>query len=490
MSFNGGALPCPDLNLMPKEYRGIIETLFNRWQSVRARNATLSEYYNLHQRLKELNSAIPDNFKELNCCVGWARKAVQVRAVRSIFDGFVFSGASDKDLDMLVKMNKLKTLYKQAYTMSLVHGVSAITVMAQNDVLAPVKVRVYSANQFCAVWDKDANRVGAGVVLAETDAHGVARKYIVHLPDAVIVINRVDIGERMTWEYTIESNPLGRPLLDVFVHDADLDRPLGHSLLTPEMLGIIDKAMRDVERMEVGSEFFTFPQRYIIGAADDLFSVPTGDIDEDGEEVRIQSAAKKYQSYIGAFLAITKDQEGDVPQVGQFAPAQADNFTRVFENDAQRFSGCSNVPLTQLGVMGNNYTSSDALGAANDPLILDVQHANFANGAVLENVARMMMAIAGKTTLDKLTPEQLAVQAYFKDPSMPTISARADAWCKIGSQDKAIVGTRVYYENIGFSQPTIDRILSEKRSLRAIEALNAIARSVEATPLSLDKGGK
>lgn len=66
---------------------------------------------------------------------------------------------------------------------------------------------------------------------------------------------------------------------------------------------------------------------------------------------------------------------------------------------------------------------------------------------------------------------------------MPTISARADAWCKIGSQDKSIVGTRVYYENIGFAQATIDRIFSEKRQLRAIDALNRIASSVDSSPL-------
>lgn len=76
---------------------------------------------------------------------------------------------------------------------------------------------------------------------------------------------------------------MGRPLMEVICHDPDLDRPLGHSLLTRELRGIVDKAMRDVLRMEVGAEFFTYPQRYVLGAADTLFGDPPEGCTEDEE---------------------------------------------------------------------------------------------------------------------------------------------------------------------------------------------------------------
>lgn len=66
---------------------------------------------------------------------------------------------------------------------------------------------------------------------------------------------------------------------------------------------------------------------------------------------------------------------------------------------------------------------------------------------------------------------------------MPTMSARADAWSKIGAQDKSVIGTRVYYENIGFSQSAIDRIETEKRHKGAMAALNEIRNAQIATPL-------
>lgn len=203
-------------------------------------------------------------------------------------------------------------------------------------------------------------------------------------------------------------------------------------------------------------------------------------LDENGDPVPpVPDEYAKFKAYVGALFALTRDENGDVPTVGQFTPSTADNFTRVFENDAQRFSGATNVPLAQLGVLSNTYTSSDALGAANDPLILAVEGMNRQNGEALEEVARMMMAVAGGTTLDGLTNAQRAVQACWKDPSMPTIAARADAWTKLGASDPSIVGTRVYYEGIGLSQATIDRLYGEKEQGGAISALNRIADAQE-----------
>lgn len=121
-------------------------------------------------------------------------------------------------------------------------------------------VRVFSANQFCCLWDKDARRIRCGVVLADVDRSGNASRYVCHFPDAVLTLVRIGSGGGpYEWGCETESNPMGRPLMEVFTYDPDPDRPLGHSMLTPEILGIVDKAMRDVLRMEVGAEFFTFP---------------------------------------------------------------------------------------------------------------------------------------------------------------------------------------------------------------------------------------
>ena len=61
---------------------------------------------------------------------------------------------------------------------------------------------------------------------------------------------------------------------------------------------------------------------------------------------------------------------------------------------------------------------------------------------------------------------------------MPTIAARADAWTKLGAADKSIVGTRVYYEGVGLSQQTIDRLEREKESASTTQAMTSIAQAL------------
>lgn len=485
-TYSDTSLPRPSLDEVPTEYRSRINDLFDTWYSVRSRNNELSMYYNMKNKLKDLGISIPENMLKVNCIVGWAKKAVDAQAVRSIFDGFVFEGSEDTELTMLVNENNLKALYNQACKSALVHGVSAFTVMRGTD--APVKVRAFSANQFSVLWDKDLGRIACGVVLSNVDNNGNANQYVCHFPDAVLTLTRTASNY---WACEVERNDMGRPLMEVIVNDPDLDRPLGHSLLSPEIRSIIDKAMRDVLRMEIGAEFFTFPQRYALGISEDLFStIPEGAeqddegnwIDKDGNPIEpVSNDMAKFRAYVGAILAISRDEDGEIPQVGQFSPSNAENFTAVFENDAQRFSGATNVPLAQLGVLSNTYTSSDALGAANDPLILSVELMNRTNGSALEEIARMMIAIRDGKTITELDDTQLRVQANFKDPSMPTISARADAWTKLGASDPSIIGTRVYYEGVGLSQATIDRLMKEKQQNGAISALNRIADSIAPT---------
>ena len=473
----------PDLSCVPAPWRETVGDLFDTWSGVRGRNLALRRYYEMKKDVENLGISIPPTLKATNCVTGWCAKAVCARANRSIFDGFVFEGAEDAALKRLVRENRLRSKYREACASALVYGVSALTVMRGGPGQPDVVVRVFSANQFCALWDKDAERVAAAVVLADLDREGRPSRYVVHLPEAVLTLSK---GEDGSWSCASEPNPMGRPMMELVVHDPDPDRPLGHSLLTPELLGIVDKAMRDIFRMELGAEFFTFPQRYILGADEDLFSPTAAEEEEGGDEGAGEdggegdaqpapSPAARFQAYIGAWLAITRDEEGEVPQVGQFSPVSADNFTRVFENDAQRFSGASNIPLSQLGVLSSTYTSSDALGAANDPLILDVERINADNSEAMETVARMMMAVSDGVPYAELDEQKRSVQAVFKDPAMPTVSARADAYVKIGSADAALVGTPVWYEGLGMPQATIDRIKAQKEQGGAIASLNAMA---------------
>ena len=476
----------PNPEAIPEAYRQDVADLFDTWAQVRGRNGVLRSYYTEHNAVRTLGISIPPSFERVQCVTGWCRKAVHAHAMRSVFEGYVFAGHEDASLSRIARQNDLPSLYQQAVASSLVYGVSFLSVMSGNAGQPAAKVRLFSANQAVALWDKDAGRIACGLVLADVDRNGNPRKYVLHGPDAIVTFERFGT----TWTSEEEPNAYGAPLMVPLVNDPDPDRPFGHSMLTPELLGIVDKAMRDVLRMELGAEFFTFPQRYVLGATEGLFSVPSDE--DEGEETDEDAAAivspqAKWDAYVGAIWAITRDENGDLPQVGQFTPSSAENFTAMFENDAQRFSGATNVPLAQLGVLSNNYTSSDALGAANDPLILEVETMNRRNAAAMEEVARMMMCARDRIKPSELGERADTVQAYMRDPSKSTFAASADAWVKIGGADNSLVGTDVWYEGVGFPQATIDRIEANKGAADATAELGAIAELLASkTPTQSD----
>ena len=480
----------PDLDLVGGRYRQDVIDLFDKWESVRGRNAVLRGYVEMKSMTKDLGISIPPDLVKVNTVVGWADKAMRVRVVRSKFQGFVFEGEQDRRLDMLTRRNKLASTYSKACRSALTYGCSAMTVMrGAGRRQPPVMVRSFSPNQSAMLWDKGVEGIACGICVVGIDRDGVANRYVLHEPDAVVTFAREESG---AWSCEIERHMMGRPLMEPIVYDADDDRPLGHSVITPEVCGIIDKAMRDVLRMEVGAEFFTAPQRYILGADPALFDpaqwveqeageVPDGIDDDDdapAEPAHQADPQRMMKAYLGMFLALTRDSEGNVPQVGQFPAGDASNFIAVFENDAQRFSGATNVPLGQLGVLSNTYTSSDALGAANDPLILEVEQMNVRNGEAMEEVARMMLAIDKGVAYDELSERDMGVMSQFMDPAQPTISATADAWTKIGAADNSLIGTRVWYEGLGLSKATIDRIMAARQQANSIEIMNEIAQQL------------
>src|SRR3546814_7117471 len=71
-----------------------------------------------------------------------------------------------------------------------------------------------------------------------------------------------------------------------------------------------DAGMRTMRRTEVGAEFFNAPQRYALGADEDAFT------DANGNPV------PAWTIMLGRLLALSRDEDGELPQVGQFARSE------------------------------------------------------------------------------------------------------------------------------------------------------------------------
>jgi hypothetical protein len=140
-----------------------------------------------------------------------------------------------------------------------------------------------------------------------------------------------------------------------------------------------------------------------------------------------------------------------------------------------QFGAATGLTVTDVGVVNDaNPTSSDAILAQSQTLILLAEQLNAGNGDALRTIAIMAQAIARNVGPEELTEEELDVVAHFKNPAMPSVAVTADAATKIASARPGFAGTDVFLEMLGFGPADIRRIRAQESLARGLEVLSGI----------------
>ena len=430
-------------------------TLLELYRKKLTRNTLRDRYYSMHQAPRDLGISVPPNLRRLEQVIGWPAKAVDALAARSQFDGFVCADEDVQDaLQGIVAAQGLRRRYRKAVKSELKHSCAFLAVTA-GDAGEPV-ISAYPATASAALWSDRMNRIACGMVVVDRDrtAHGDGEPTWVDLytDESVTSIRR---GPGGRWSATVAEHGMGRCLMEPLAHEATLERPFGTSRITRAVMNITDDAMRASVRSEVSAEFFTSPQKYLLGA----------DRDALGDK-------SKWDAYIGNLFAISKDRDGDVPQFGQLSQGSMQPHVDYMRSLAARFSGETDVPMSELGVVSDNPSSAEAIYAAKEPLVVDAQNLNADNGDALANVAYMALAVERGTDFATEAGAGLAVQARFRNPAMPSIVSQADAMTKMIAAIPWLAESDVALEELGFNADQITRLRSDraKATSRALVA--------------------
>lgn len=480
--YDGGttastAISKPPVDL-PEPYATMFDRSFSVWSSKLGRNMVRQRYYEGHNLLRNFGIAIPPQLEDVETVVGWPAKAVDSLAVRSRFSGFRAEGATGELLDRAVAKNDLVGAYRRLVPSELTCSPAFVSMWRGRDGTATI--RAHDATTAAGVWDFEENRLAYGFTVAALDEQGRPSAFNLHTPGAIVAIRRV--GER--WGYTELPHAMGRPMMVPFIHRPTLARPFGRSRVSRAVMSITDSAVRTALRSEVSAEFFTSPQKYLLGAPENIFSGAGGEDAEaeEGEEGtagadadEVSTALTKWETYLGAILAISRDENGDLPEFGQLPAVSMEPHIGYMRSLAARFSGETNVPISELGIVQDNPSSAEAIYAAKEALIIEAENLNEGNGKSLQTVARMAIAIARNVPMAELTEEELGVTAYFMNPARPSLVAQADAMTKQASVTPDIVYTRVYWEELGYSDEQIDEVLAQLGKNRGLSLMGELA---------------
>ena len=181
---------------------------------------------------------------------------------------------------------------------------------------------------------------------------------------------------------------------------------------------------------------------------------------------------------MGSFFAVSKDEDGDVPSVGQFPQASMQPHMDYMRSLAAQFAGETGIPISSLGVIHDNPASAEAIYAAKEDLIIEAEGLNETNGMALRNIGLLVAAIAGNTTVDALPDDVKKIQPRFRNPAIPSVVSQSDAIIKQVSAIPWIAESQVALEELGYTESQITRLLSDKRKYESKKALESIRANI------------
>ena len=444
---------------LTREERNILQELIDVYNDHAAKNFEKEKYYEGKIPLKDVNLgiALPNNMNKLEIGCAWGAKTVDVLAARSMFDGFVTeNGDMDDELADIVQSNHLISEYQKACRDELKTGCSFATLSA--DSVTGAKIRFHSSKTAAALWDGEKNRIKSGFAIIDTISEDeeifVPSIINLHLDYAIIVL----VNSNGRWTAKRHEHKMGQPLMVPLINNPTSTKPFGQSRIKEPIRRLIQGYVRTVANATVGLEFATSPQKYLLGVTDEQFDAVVND---------------KFRQYVGSILAATNNPEtGEKPSFGQLAQGNIGPHVSMLRMLATQFSAATGLPVTDTGVVNDaNPTSSEAIEAQTKTLVGLAEELNKSNGDALKTIGMMALAIKHNISMEELTDEQKSIIAHFKNPSMPSVAATADAAIKIANVRQGFSQTDTFLEMIGFDQADIRRIKAQEMRQRGLNTL-------------------
>ena len=334
-------------------YQGI-DYLRNKLAQKQSRVNLRYNYYEMKNAVRDFNIVIPKNWTFLKAVLGWSAKAVDALADRLVFTQF----AEDNfDLNNIFNMNSKDVFVDSAIISACIASCCFVYISADEDGFP--RLQVIDGYDATGIIDPITNLLQEGYAVLERDPK--TKKPAVEAYFTAEETQFYDLREGTAWK---QFNPAPYPLLVPIIFRPDARRPFGHSRISRACMEIQQAALRTMKRSEVTAEFYSFPQKYVTG------------LSQDNEMM------EKWQATISSMLQFTKDDDGDHPILGQFTTQSVSPHMEQLRIYASLFAGETGLTLDDLGFVGENPSSADAIRASHENMRLTARKAqrNFSVG--------------------------------------------------------------------------------------------------------------
>jgi hypothetical protein len=327
------------------EYKGI-EYLRNKLAVKRTRVLARYKYYDMKNTARDLSGVMPEQFNWLCPVLGWCAKAADSISERIVFEGF---SNDSLGLNEIYDLNSKDVLADSAVSSALVTACSFVYISLGADSFP--RMQSIDGGNATGIIDPVTRMLTEGYAVLERDDMGNPSTEGYFTAEATWIYRA---GEKSPTRY---DNPAPFALLVPMVHRADPTRPFGRSRISRACMELTNSAIRTLRRSEVSAEFYSFPQKYVVG-----MSPAAQQLD-------------KWKATISSLLQFDKDEDGDHPILGQFQQQSMTPYNEQLKTIASMFAGETGLTLDDLGFSTANPSTPEAIRASHETLRLAARKA-------------------------------------------------------------------------------------------------------------------
>lgn len=314
-------------------------------------------YYEMKKDDLSPGMVIPAEIRNLfKSTLGWCGKAVDSMADRLVFREF-----SDDifGFNEIFNMNNPDTFFDSAILSALISSCCFIYISTGEEDFP--RLQVIEGSNATGVIDPITGLLREGYAVLKRDEYGRPETEAYFVPNKTLIYENGKLVEQY-------AHAVPYPLLVPIIHRPDAVRPFGRSRITRAGIYFQKYAQRTLERADISAEFYSFPQKYVVGTSQDV------------------EPMDKWKATISTLLEFTKDEEGDSPKLGQFTQQSMSPFTEQLRTAAAGFAGETGLTLDDLGFVTDNPSSAEAIKSSHEQIRISSKKAQRCFGSGFLNV--------------------------------------------------------------------------------------------------------
>lgn len=398
-------------------------------------------YYEGRRRLDAIGVSLPPNVRVLEMPVRWPKLTVDVLVRSLVLEGFTMAGGEvPHELHRILQANNFDSLLTLTLTEALVTG--RAWVVAGGSIMPGSNIPRLSAHRGRDIVVKR-DIFGTIAEAVQTYTRGGVEQKAVYTPGHLAVFAMQDGEEALIEEHDYSDTYPGVPIVEV-VNRTRIGS--GGTSEIEDIIELCDAASRSLTNLQIAQELLAMPTRYLFG--DGVADQFTGDGRHPG--------LARLEAHFGHLLVGPSGS-----QAGSIPGADLQQIINSFRLYAAQVSAMTGIPASMMGVSSDsNPTSAEAMRAAKDGLISRAELKQHLFGDAVEEIARMVLQMAGVKVEGLET-----LEARWRDPAVASISSRNALMLQ--AQAQGVITSQTAREFLGLSPEQAKREDSHDSEVRA-----------------------